>query len=78
LNTCLYADEYSDNGIRSSGAAFIAAKNRRDRFVLDVFANRILAEYTEHDGRTITTKPDAVTCQTEEEFTARKAKLFGR
>src|ERR1051326_2728756 len=49
LNTCLYADEYSDNGIRSSSAAFIAAKNRRDRFVLDVFANRILAEYTEHD-----------------------------
>jgi len=78
LNTCLYADEYSDNGVSGSGAAFIAAKSRRDRFVLDVFANTILAEYTEHDGRSITTKPDAVMCQTEDEFAARKAKLFGR
>jgi len=74
LNTCLYADEYRDSGV---GAAFVA-KSRRDRFVLDVFANRILAEYTEHDGRSITTKPDAVMCQTEDEFIARKVKLFGR
>jgi len=78
LNTCLYADEYSDSGVGGAGAAFVAAKSRRDRFVLDVFANRILAEYTEHDGRSITTKPDAVMCQTEDEFIARKAKLFGR
>jgi hypothetical protein len=38
LNTCLYADEYSDRG---GGAALVGASSRRDRFVLDVFANKI-------------------------------------
>ena|ERR1044071_2531572 len=75
LNTCLYADEYSDIG---SGAALVGAKSRRDRFVLDVFANKILAEYTEHDGHSITPSSDAVMCRTEDEFIARKAKLFGK
>src|SRR5437762_2004575 len=37
LNTCLYADEYEDAG--SIAATVIRAKSRRDRFVLDVFAN---------------------------------------
>lgn len=75
LNTCLYADEYDDSG---GGAAIVGASSRRDLFVLDVLANKILAEYTEHDGRSITTAVDPVMCRTEEEFVARKALLFGR
>lgn len=77
LNTCLYADEYSDSG-PGSGASLVGASSRQDRFVLDVFANKILAEYTEHDGRSITTESDAVMCRTEKEFDTRKAELFGR
>src|SRR5207248_1822769 len=75
LNTCLYADEYSDSG---GGAALVGASSRRDRFVLDVFANKILSEYTEHDGRSITNDVDPVMCRTEAEFMTRKAQLFGR
>jgi hypothetical protein len=73
LNTCLYADEYWDSGTPMVGGA-----SRHDRFVLDVFANRILAEYTEHDGRSITAAADPVMCRTEEEFAARKAQLFAQ
>jgi hypothetical protein len=77
LKTCLYADEYTDvDDGRSVARALLQTKSRRDRFVLDVYSNKVLCEYTEHDGVSITTEPDSVMCRTEAEFEARKAKLF--
>ena len=78
LNTCLYSDEYTDldNGT-SIPHALLGAKVRRDRFVLDVYTNKVLLEYTEHDGRSITTAADPIMCRTEAEFNAKKAELFG-
>lgn len=71
LNTCLYSDEYTD-----TGDALVNAKSRRDRFVLDVYSNKVLLEYTEHDGHSITTARDPVACRTDAEFNAKKAELF--
>jgi hypothetical protein len=77
LNTCLYADEYSDINPGERAPLLLGTKSRRDRFVLDVYSGKVLVEYTEHDGKSITTEPDPVMCRTEQEFEARKAKLFG-
>src|SRR5260221_6761763 len=79
LNTCLYADEYTDvNTGRSIELGLLGAKSRRDRFVLDVYTNKVLLEYTEHNGQSITNDSDAVNCRSEAEFVARKAELFDR
>jgi hypothetical protein len=78
LNTCLYADEYTDIDTGTSiQHALMNTKVRRDRFVLDVYANKVLLESTEHDGRSITVDPDPINCRTEAEFNTRKAELFG-
>jgi hypothetical protein len=77
LNTCLYADEYSDVSPGERAPLLRGTKSRRDRFVLDVYSGKVLVEYTEHDGASITTAPDPVMCRTEQEFEARKARLFG-
>jgi hypothetical protein len=77
LNTCLYADEYTDVNPGARVPLLSGTKSRRDRFVLDVYSDKVLAEYTEHDGKPITTNPDPVMCRTEPEFEARKAMLFG-
>jgi hypothetical protein len=74
LSTCLYADEYVDV---NQNLAFINAKSRRDRFVLDVYSGRVLVEYTEWDGVSIQKDADPVQCRTEREFESRKAELFG-
>lgn len=77
LNTCLYYDEYTDTGTGASiPHALMNTKTRRDRFVLDVYANKVLLEYTEHDGRPITANPDPIMCRTEAEFNTKKAGLF--
>jgi hypothetical protein len=76
LNTCLYADEYVD--VNPGTPLLRGIKSRRDRFVLDVYSGKVLVEYTEHDGASITTESDPVMCKTEAEFDARKAKLFGQ
>jgi len=77
LNTCLYADEYSDVNPGERAPLLHDTKSRRDRFVLDVYSGKVLVEYTEHDVASITTAPDPIMCRTEQEFEARKAKLFG-
>ena len=77
LNTCLYADEYSDINPGERAPLLHDVKSRRDRFVLDVYSGKVLVEYTEHDGKSITTGSDPVMCRTEQEFAARKTKLFG-
>ncbi len=47
LNTCLYCDSYTDNG---PVPLFPNVKSREDRFILDVYSNKVLIEYTAHDG----------------------------
>jgi hypothetical protein len=47
LHTCLYADSYSDSGVWLPGVP------REDRFVEDVFANRVILELTLHSGAPI-------------------------
>ena len=76
LNTCLYEDSYVD---RPNAAALKGSKGstRTDRFVFDVYANRVILEYIAYDGRSITESPDPVMCRTEKEYEARKAALFG-
>jgi hypothetical protein len=77
LKTCLYADEYTDVDDGSPAYAFLqGVKSRRDRFVVDVYTNKVLLEYTEHDGRSITTESDPVMCRSEKEFEQRRASLF--
>lgn len=77
LNTCMYADEYTDVNPGERSPLLHDIKSRRDRFVLDVYSGKVLIEYTEHDGVSVTTDPDPVMCRTEQEFEARKANLFG-
>jgi len=73
LQTCLYADSYSD-----SGTALLPGVNtREDRFVLDVYANKVILELTLHDGKVVPSGTDSIMCKSEEEFAARKARLFG-
>jgi hypothetical protein len=67
LQTCLYADSYSD-----SGAPLFPGVLREDHFVLDVFANKVILELTLHDGKVFACSG----CGSEEEFADRKVKLF--
>ena len=78
LNSCLYADEYSDVNPGAKAPLLAGVTVRRDRFVLDVYSGKVLVEYTEHDGKSITTTADPVMCRTEQEFEVRKARLFGQ
>jgi len=71
LHTCLYADSYSD-----SGGPLFPGVPREDRFVEDVFANRVILELTLHAGVPIPAGDTSVNCKSEKEFVARKAKLF--
>lgn len=77
LKTCLYADEYIDFAPGEKVPLLGAIGSRRDRFVLDVYSGKVVLEYTEHDGKSIQEKPDAVQCRTEKKFEERKARLFG-
>ena len=79
LKTCLYADEYADDDSKVPELALIGVKMRRVRFVLDVYANKELFVYVEHDGHPFRGSPvvgDPEMCRTEQEFEARKTKLF--
>jgi hypothetical protein len=73
FHTCLYADSYSD-----SGGPFFPGVPREDRFVEDIFANRVILELTLHSGAPIPAAAGdtSVNCKSEKEFVARKAELF--
>jgi hypothetical protein len=73
LHTCLYADSYSD-----SGGPLFPGVPREDRFVEDVYANKVILELTLHAGVPITTDGDPTLCKSEKEFVARKAQLLTR
>ena len=69
LNTCLYADSYWDdvNPIVKLGGG-----NRSEvRFVLDVYTNKTLIEYTAYDGKPIEGSPS------EAKFEGEKRRLMG-
>jgi hypothetical protein len=68
LNTCLYADSYSTpNDSRLNGPGY----NREVRFILDVFTNKTLIEYTAIDGKAVKGSPSQAT------FEATKRCLMG-
>ena len=69
MHTCLYADAYSDEGL--------VGRPREVRFVLDVYANRVILELMLQRGVPIPSD-DLPFCKSEHEFTARKAQLFAR
>lgn len=71
LSTCLYADSYSD-----SGGPLFPSVQREDRFVEDVYANKVILELTLHSGVPIAGGP--AFCKSEQEFVARKDQLFAR
>ena len=75
LKTCLYADDYIDAG-NTTVNALLKANSRRDWFIVDVYTNKVLVEYTEHDGQSITDEVDPVMCRTKIEFDERKTRLF--
>jgi hypothetical protein len=69
LNTCLYADSYWDNEnplVKSGGGNMVEV-----RFVLDVYTNKTLIEYTAYDGKPIKGSPS------EAKFEAEKRRLMG-
>ena len=75
LQTCLYSDSYSDVGARLLPGVI----EREDRFVCDVYTNKMVLELTVHDGNVIVSAADdPVMCKSEQEFTERKSRLFGR
>jgi hypothetical protein len=71
LQTCLYADSYSD-----SGGPLNPGVPREDRFVEDVFANKVILELTLHAGAPILAGDTSINCKSLQEFVAQKAKLF--
>jgi hypothetical protein len=73
LRTCLYADSYSDSGV-----PLFPGVPREDRFVEDVYANKVILELTLHAGVPIPTVGDPTFCKSEQEFVTRKAHLFAR
>ena len=69
LNTCLYADSYWDNEnplVKMGGGNMVEV-----RFVLDVYTNKTLIEYTAYDGKPIQGSPS------EAKFEAEKRRLMG-
>ena len=69
LNTCLYADSYWDNEnliVKMGGGNMVEV-----RFVLDVYTNKTLIEYTAYDGKAIEGSPS------EAQFEAEKRRLMG-
>ena len=69
LNTCLYADSYWDNEnpvVKMGGGNMVQV-----RFVLDVYTNKTLIEYTAYDGKPIKDSPS------EAQFEAAKRRLMG-
>jgi hypothetical protein len=69
LNTCLYADSYWDT---TNLVVKIGGGNKIEvRFVLDVYTNKTLIEYTAYDGKAIKGSP------TEAHYEAEKRRLMG-
>jgi len=69
LNTCLYADSYWDTTnlvVKLGGGNMVEV-----RFVLDVYTNKTLIEYTAYDGKPIEGSPSLV------QFEAEKQRLMG-
>ena len=73
LHTCLYSDSYSDSGV-----PLFPGVPREDRFVEDVYANKVILELTLHAGVPIPTGDDPAFCKSEQEFVTRKAELFAQ
>ncbi len=72
-HTCLYSDSYSDSGV-----PLFPGVPREDRFVEDVYANKVILELTLHAGVPVPAGGDPTFCKSEQEFVARRAKLFAR
>ncbi len=68
LKTCLYADSYDDTG----GNPLYPTTVREVAFVLDVYSNKILVEYTAYDGKPLPGSPSR------DEFDKKKAALMGK
>lgn len=68
LNTCLYADSYTDSG----HPLIPGVKFRQIRFILDSYANKTLIEYTAYDGKPIEGSVS------EAEFDSKKGALMGQ
>jgi hypothetical protein len=69
LNTCLYADSYWDTEnlvVKLGGGNMVEVS-----FVLDVYTNKTLIEYTAYDGKPIKGSPS------EAQFEAEKRRLMG-
>jgi len=69
LNTCLYADSYWDTEnplLKLEGGKMVEV-----RFVLDVYTNKTLIEYTAYDAKPIKGSPS------EAQFEAEKRRLMG-
>jgi hypothetical protein len=64
LNTCLYADSYTDNETNLF-AKLAGATHVEVRFVLDVYSNKTLIEYTAYDGKAISGSPSEATFEAE-------------
>ena len=72
LNTCLYADSYTDAGPPGYMPGFPLVTSREVRFVADAYTNRVLVEYTDHDGAATDGSISLA------EFEAKKRTLMGR
>jgi hypothetical protein len=69
LHTCLYADSYWDTEnliVKMGGGNMVEV-----RFILDVYTNKTLIEYTAYDGKPIEGSPS------EAKFEAEKRRLMG-
>jgi len=74
LQTCLYSDSYSDVG----AGLLPGVIAREDRFVVDVYADKVVLELTLHDGNVVVPAThDSIMCESEPEFVERKFRLFG-
>jgi len=72
LNTCLWLGEYTGpSADRDESTGKIVPVQTHVRFILDVYTNKTLIEYTEHDGQQI----GDVSAMA---FNLRKTQLFGQ
>ena len=71
LNTCLYADSYSD-ATSVLGETHVT----HDQFVIDVLTNRVLAEFRIDNGKAVVDEKAGL-ISSQEEFQKRKAELLG-
>lgn len=75
LKTCLWIDEYTGPSIDSepvvgSSVPRLVSVRTHVKFILDIYTNKTLVEYTEHDGKQIGDVSAA-------DFNRRKAQLSG-